>query len=278
MRRFVRAVCITSICAAMMPSPSAAEFTAKDLAVEEAKFAAYSVKNGMRAAFIEFFAAQSWLLRPDMVDAQAWIRARPDPPIVLDWKSTHTILSASGDLGFSAGPSIYRLKADAKAPASHGQFFSVWQKQKDGDWKVLIDHGISHAPTATPDALPTTPLVSLDLTAQKSTPTIGDAEEDFVDRIKKHGLQSAYMNHVTNRSVLFRDGKFPIEGKAAVTSHMSAQEGDWAWTPKLKGASSANDLAYVVGNVTGQTQKGEARKGQYIRVWMRDTSGEVPTR
>ena len=128
----------------MITSALAAEFTAVDLAKEEGKFAAYTVKNGMRAAFLEFFAAQSWQLRPELADAQAWIRGRPDPPIVLDWRSQLTILSASGDMGFSTGPSIYRSKADPKAPSAHGEFFSVWQRQQNGEWPVLIDHGISH--------------------------------------------------------------------------------------------------------------------------------------
>ena len=282
MRRFVRAVCITSICAAMMTSPcssvAAAEFTAKNLAAEEAKFAAYSVKNGMRAAFLEFFADQSWLLRPDLVEAKAWLFARPDPPIVLDWKSQRTILSASGDLGFSTGPWIRRSKANPNAPAAHGQFFSVWQKQKNGEWKVLIDHGISHDATATPDALPTKPLVGLELTKLKADVLIYDAEKDFVHRTMSLDSQYAYIDHITNRTVLLRDGQFPIEGKAAVMAYLNSQEGVWTWTPKLQGTASANDFAYVVGNVVGKTQKGEARKGQYIRVWMRDGSGEAPAR
>ena len=48
-----------TLCTVMITSAFAAEFTAVDLAKEEGKFAAYSVKNGMRAAFLEFFAAQS---------------------------------------------------------------------------------------------------------------------------------------------------------------------------------------------------------------------------
>ena len=275
MRRFVRAVCITSICTAMMTSPSAADFTARDLAIEEAKFAAHSVNNGMRAAFLEFFADQSWLLRPDLVDAKTWLLARPDPPIVLDWKSQRTILSASGDLGFSTGPWIRRSKANPNAPAAHGQFFSVWQKQKNGKWKVLIDHGISHDATVTPDALPTKPLVGLGLAPMKLKPVVlaFDAENDFVNR-----AQQPYIDCVTNRTVLLRDGLFPIEGKTTVMAYVNSQEGAWVWTPKLQGASSANDFAYVVGNVAGKTQTGETRKGHYIRVWMRDASGEAPTR
>ena len=45
----------------------------------------------------------------------------------------------------------------------NGQFFSVWKKQPDGNWKVFIDHGVSHGATATPDVLSDAPLIALDL-------------------------------------------------------------------------------------------------------------------
>ena len=278
MRKFIQALCLSTASATMVASASAGEFTAKDLANEEGKFAAFSVKNGMRAAFLEFFAAQSWLLRPDLVDAQAWLRGRPDPPIVLDWKSQNTILSASGDLGFSTGPSIYRSKADPKAPAAHGQFFSIWQKQKNGDWKVLIDHGISHGPSATPDALPTTPLIALDLAAQKPGGTVYDAEQDFIDRTNKADSKIAYESSVTSRTILLRSGEFPVSGKTAAIAHVNSKEGTWSWTPKLRGASVANDFACVVGSYVGNTVKGEKQNGHYVRLWVRDVGGEAPTR
>ena len=276
MRKTIHAVCVTALSATMITTACAASFTAKDLADEEGKFAAYSVQHGMRAAFLEFFAAQSWLLRPEPVDAQAWIRGRPDPPIVLDWKSQQTILSASGELGFSTGPSMYRSKADPNAPAAHGQFFSVWQKQKNGDWKVLVDHGISHGPTTTPNALPTVPLIALDLVAQKPGAPVYDAEKDFLGRTSKRGLRPAYVDSVTSQTVLLRDGQLPIVGKVAVMAHVDAQDGKWSWTPKLQGTSNANDFAYAVGNYTGKTLKGETRKGQYVRVWIRYSNAEAP--
>jgi len=276
MRPFVRTAFSIALPLAMIAaSAAAAEFTAKDLAAEEGKFAAYSVKHGMRAAFLEFFADQSWLLRPEPVDAKTWLRARPDPAIVLDWKSQRTVRTASGDLGFSTGPWLLRNKTDPSAPATHGQFFSVWQKQKNGDWKVFIDHGISHGPTATPDVLPGTPLVALDLKAQKpaATTPADDAEQQFIAR-----GSAAYADVITPRTRLLREGQFPIDGMAAIGEYLKSQQGQWSWTVKLQGASRANDFAYAVGNFTWQPKEGATRKGQYVRVWVREASGATPPR
>ena len=167
---------IAGLLAAMIGThAAAAEFTAKDLAAEEGKFAAYSVKNGMRAAFIEFFADDSLLLRPDPVDGRTYMRAQSDPPIILDWKSQITVLSASGDLGMSTGPSKVMSKTDPNLAPSFGQFFSVWQKQKNGDWRVLLDHGISHGNNMAPDI----PLTAYDLApaATKAPAVAADSGE-----------------------------------------------------------------------------------------------------
>lgn len=275
MQKTVRTLSVTVLLATMITNASSAEFNAGALAAEEGKFAAYSVKNGMRAAFLEFFAHQSWLLRPEPVDAKAWLRARPDPAIVLDWKSQRTILSASGDLGFSTGPWILRSKADANAPTGHGQFFSVWQKQQNGEWKVFIDHGISHDPTPTPDALPTAPLTALDLASQSAhaNRTNDEAEQQF---IALGG--AAYGIVVTPNTRILRDGQFPIDGTTAIGQYLKSQEGQWSWAVKLRGTSRANDLAYAVGNFTFQPKAGVAAKGQYVRVWVRESNGALPSR
>ena len=275
MHQFVRAACFIALPLAMMApaAASAAGFTARDLAAEEGKFAAYSVKHGMRAAFLEFFADPSWLLRPELVDARKWIGARPDPAIVLDWKSQITILSTSGDLGFSTGPSLVRSKTDPAAPAEHGEFFSVWQKQNGGEWKVYVDHGISHGPTATPDALPATPLVSLDLKAAKSdaATAASNAEQRFVAR----GI-AGYADTITPRTRLLRDGLLPIDGTAAIGEYLKSQQGQWSWTVKMQGTSRADDFAFAVGDYAWQPKEGSVRKGKYVRVWVRDATAASP--
>ena len=285
MRQLICAACLAAMPLAMIMPPSTfaaavtANFTSTDLAAEEGKFAAYSVKHGMRAAFIEFFAEKSWLLRPELVDAQTWLQGRPDAPIVLDWKSQRTILSSSGDMGFSTGPSIFRRKPKPDTPdlpAFHGNFFSIWQKQQNGRWKVLVDHGISNEPTATPNALPATPLIARGLPAQKNGTVLPaeDAEQKFIAAGKN--INAAYQGVITAETRLLRDEQLPIDGMAAIADFLRSQEGRWSWTVKLQGSSRANDFAYAVGNYLWQPKDGAARKGQYVRVWVRDAASKSP--
>lgn len=259
---------VSVLAAAMTSHVAAAEFTAKDLAAEEGKFAAWSVKNGMRAAFIEFFADDSILLRPDPVDGRPYMRAATDPPIVLDWKSQITVLSASGDLGMSTGPSTVLSKTDPNLPRSFGQFFSVWQKQKNGDWRVLLDHGIGHGTDAAPDK----PLAAYNL-AYANTKAAGEksAEAQFASRTAEVGAGKAYAEAVTEQTRLIRAGRVPIDGIAAIGDYVKTIEGKWSWESLKQGTSKANDFAYSLGTYSWQPPEGALQKGHYIRVWTRDS-------
>jgi len=270
-----RAVCSFALALTLVISTSAtraAEFTAKDLAAEEGKFAAYSVKNGMRDAFVEYFADNSVILRPDPVEGRPYMRARTNPPIVLDWKSQITVLSASRDIGMSTGPSIVTSKTDPAEPPSYGQFFSIWQKQQSGEWRVLIDHGISHGDSPAPD----TPLYALDLVPGPGTAIPGDdAETRFAKRTQEAGAGKAYAEAIGDHTRLLRDETKPFDGAAAIQAYVRTINGKWSWETLKKGASQAGDFIYVLGSYIWQPATGAAQKGYYMRVWVREGKGGV---
>jgi ketosteroid isomerase-like protein len=60
----------------------------------------------------------------------------------LTWTPVYADISASGDLGYTYGTFEFRSKAkDGKPTVSHGKYTSIWKKQKDGSWKVVLDMG-----------------------------------------------------------------------------------------------------------------------------------------
>jgi ketosteroid isomerase-like protein len=269
MHRFAKTLCAIALPVIVIASSAsiAAPFSARDLAAEEGKFAAWSVKHGMRDAFVEFFADDSILLRPDIVNGREFMRARTNPPIVLDWRTTLAVLSASGDLGMSTGPWINTSKTDPKAPASYGQFFSVWQKQKNGEWKVLVDHGISHGKPPVDF-----PLMAHDLAAAAtSTTEITDPEKWFAERGNAAGTPAAYREAIDQRSRLLRADRLPMDGTASIGEYLSTLNGKWTWTAQRQGASAAGDLAWSLGTYAWQSTAGATDAGHYIRVWVRDT-------
>lgn len=121
----------------------------------ERAFARMSLEKGQREAFLAFFADDGIVFNPHPVAYKQDAAKRPAPasrpPPTLAWEPIFGDVSAAGDLGYTTGP--YRLtdhNATARPP-SHGYFFSIWRKQPDGSWKVVVDLG-TETPSQEADA------------------------------------------------------------------------------------------------------------------------------
>src|SRR5687767_4414459 len=96
------------------------------LAAAESAFAAHSVREDMRVAFMEAFAADGVFVRDGWTVSTDFLRTQKAPPIVLDWRPVHVEVAAAGDLGLSTGPSKITSKAVPGAAPTYGQFVSIW--------------------------------------------------------------------------------------------------------------------------------------------------------
>jgi ketosteroid isomerase-like protein len=62
----------------------------------------------------------------------------------LIWTPVYADMAASGDLGYTFGTYEFRSKdKDSKPTVEYGKYASIWKKQKDGTWKVVMDMGNS---------------------------------------------------------------------------------------------------------------------------------------
>jgi ketosteroid isomerase-like protein len=60
----------------------------------------------------------------------------------LTWTPVGADIAASGDLGYTYGNYEFQTKDDSGKPiVDHGHYTSIWKKQKDGSWKVVLDMG-----------------------------------------------------------------------------------------------------------------------------------------
>jgi ketosteroid isomerase-like protein len=67
--------------------------------------------------------------------AADWKRFFDGPAAPFSWAPTDVELLASGNLGYTSGPVL-----DPKGTRI-GTFNSVWQRQRDGSWKIVFDKG-----------------------------------------------------------------------------------------------------------------------------------------
>ena len=62
----------------------------------------------------------------------------------LIWTPVGADISASGDLGYTFGNYEYRSKdKNGKPTVERGKYTSIWKRQNDGSWKVVLDMGNS---------------------------------------------------------------------------------------------------------------------------------------
>jgi ketosteroid isomerase-like protein len=60
----------------------------------------------------------------------------------LSWAPTRAESLVAGDVGYTVGTWERRTKsADGTVTVTHGQYLTVWQKQKDGRWQATFDTG-----------------------------------------------------------------------------------------------------------------------------------------
>ncbi len=59
----------------------------------------------------------------------------------LTWTPVGADISASADLGYTYGTYEFESPGQDGAKIEYGKYTSIWKKQKDGSWKVVLDIG-----------------------------------------------------------------------------------------------------------------------------------------
>ncbi|PWB61252.1 MAG: hypothetical protein C3F16_08865 [Betaproteobacteria bacterium] len=259
--------CLLAGCTAMT-TPSPAPDAPDSLAAAETAFAAQSLREGMRAAFLAWLAPDATIFRDGPVNGPALVASRPQPPIDLAWRPVFVETSASGEMGLSTGPSTVTSRTDPAAPPRFGQFVSVWKRAPGGPWRVRVDLGISHPDAALADA----PLVarSTPPAGEGASGTLAQAESDFARLAAEGGDASAYGHFASSDARVYREGHAPFVGRAAALSSPAAGATRTAWTVEAHETSLAGDLGYARGRY-GPPEGATA--GHFVRVWRREAGG-----
>ena len=171
-------------------------------------------------------------------------------------------------MGFTTGP--FTL-TDTRRPGivRHGAFFSVWQRDPKGVWRVSIDMGTTMP--AAPDfvALGAAPRPAYDGKANTA------AQRSALLRLetRRFDTRSAYAQLLGADARLYREGALPVAGRAAVVTDVASHAAHVEWLPfEVRMAQTADMAAtYGVFNARGGTA-GE-QQGYYVHLWLRDAKG-----
>src|SRR4051794_32833163 len=109
----------------------------------EHAFAKAAAAKGTRDAFIEFLADDGIIFQPGPVNGKKFWTERQPRKGLLSWEPVFADVSRAGDLGYTTGPWEFRPNGPDDQPAAFGQYFTIWKKQSGGDWKAVLDRGVS---------------------------------------------------------------------------------------------------------------------------------------
>jgi len=241
------------------------------MADAERAFSRQASETTPREAFIEFFADESVNFQPDPGPARERLRAQPPPPPgrpAFQWEPRTGDVAAGGDLGYLTGPVKY---PQPDGSVRHGCYFSVWKKQPDGRYRVILDVGIQP-----PGEVPFAP--GFVRSAARATGTLAgsraeaeqrllDADTAFSLAIARDGAASAFRVVMHPAARLHRNGALPMTTRDEAVQYLEAHVKAMTSEPLKSETSASGDLGYTWGKATVTGSDGKAVPGYYVRVW-----------
>jgi ketosteroid isomerase-like protein len=255
----------------------------------ERAFAARALVVGWKDAFLEYFSVSAiGFAEGKPGSAREQVAKNPDPPKdqQLIWEPRFGDIAASGELGYLTGPvRNVRDSRDGGKPR-FSTYMSVWKRQKDGSFKVVMDVGVN-----TPSAVPFPPGFTRASNRNRftgdyddSTAPLGTADEVLNSALKSSQLR-AYRPHLAEGVRFHRQNQLPIVGQQAATKWLTSQRPVSSADAKFSEVARSGDLGYTWGTYTiaprtvttrgrGATATVNVEAGFYVRVWVRERSGQ----
>lgn len=275
---FVTAIATTAIAvsgAVILPAPEPIPAALLKMADAERAFARRAREATVRQAFVDFFADEAIAFEPGPVPARESLRKRDAPQpagFQLLWEPRLGDIATSGDLGYLTGPAEY---INPGRPNTYSCYFSVWKRQSDGEFRVILDVGIS-----TPEKTPFAPgfVRSPGVASWKGRETRAQAESSLMsaDRalssaIASQGASQAFGSVMHEAGRLNRRGAQPMSRDAAV-AWLAREVTEMSSEPQKAESGASGDLGYTWGTHTTKGASGTVGS-YYIRVWTRKADG-----
>ncbi len=260
---------------AQQPFDAKCRRNAESLATAEREFSATAVKEGYRDSFIRYFAEDGINFGPDPQLTKAVLTQRPRQTgprtIVFSWTPMFIDVSAAGDLGVSTGPVLYRDVSERPKPLTHGIYFSVWQKQGDGSWKVAIDMGASMPQAVAPMNTSFKIAECFEWTSARGI-ALNDhrtLDHTMTDLMSKADYRKGYTSRLADVFWVYRAGVMPVTERTKLAPVIRKTRFEF-----IDGkVASSNDLAFTYGKYATATGPDKIETGYYVHAWRRNRSG-----
>ena len=250
----------------------------REMIEAERAFVQLAAERGFRDSFFTYFADDGIAFNPHPFNVRASLANQPSSgePMGAVWAPVYGGIAQAGDLGWNTGPLVF--EGQGEKPDRHGMFFSVWKRQADGSWKVVLDVGADMpapvVPLDTPFQSPTRPTAespaSVDVAAE--TRTLLTVEREFLATSASESAGRAYGSRLSDDARVHRPGAMPVVGRVALGEWANAQRAKLRGEPLGSDVSRSGDLGYAYGSYEADAATPEG--GYFVRVWKRDGRGD----
>jgi ketosteroid isomerase-like protein len=249
----------------------------KSLADAERAFSAETVKVGFRDGFIKHFADDGIGFSPQPQRTREVLQKSPAPTakrtIIFNWAPMFGDVSLAGDLGYTTGPVLYTDISENPKPPRHGMYFSVWQKQSDGSWKVVVDMGVSVPQAVASTDTAFVPAEDRDAVSkkdalQKSMLDYSEADAALSRSIEINGVARGYEAFLNPEFRIHRNGRLPIVTSEAAREYLTSENAIPSFTTMGGKVAASNDLAFTYGAV--RLSGIQDITGYFVHVWRKD--------
>ena len=258
--------------------PAELPFALNQMIEAERAFAARALVAGWKEAFLEYFADDAIGFDQGAAGlAKTQIRADPDPPPdhQLIWEPRYGDAAASGELGFLTGPVRSVLPSRDSGRPRHSTYTSIWKRQRDGGFKVVLDVG-----TPTPSAPPFSPEFTRVASANRftgdydeTTPPLA-AADGVLNSAARTGQAAAYRGRLSPGARFYRPGALPVVGERSVMRWLETQRSYAAIDARYAESARSGDLGYTWGAYAVGSRQKPTAEGFYVRIWVRERNGQ----
>jgi ketosteroid isomerase-like protein len=176
----------------------------------EQAFASFAAEKGTKAAFLEFLADDGIVFQPRETNGKLFWKNRPESPAWLNWSPAWADLSSDGNLGYTTGGwSLHPLGKTDKATA-FGEYLTIWKRQSDGNFKAVLDIGITHKQDTTGNKNWKSPT---DAGSGVKNIKKGINNGILTDIFSKELLSQGYFNYFADDVIVLREGHPTFYGK-----------------------------------------------------------------
>jgi ketosteroid isomerase-like protein len=244
----------------------------------ERAFVRLAAEKGFRDSFYTYFAEDGIAFNPHPFRVRVALADQPPtpPPMGADWAPVYGDISAAGDIGWNTGPLLYPGRNGQ--PDRHGMFFSVWKRQADGSFKVVLDVGSDTPSAVVPlDEPPHSSWqpregapASVDVAAAAAE--LLAVERAFLATSAADGVGRAYGSRLADEARIHRPGSMPVVGRVALDEWADAQVAPYRGEPLFADVAKSGDLGYAWGSY--ERIGGTPDAGYFSRVWKKDARGD----